>query len=61
MVFIVKITKEHLQKIRDETYRGDEIDYDEELIKRALLGEYSQDIEVLKIADWWFDLILKGG
>jgi len=51
MVFIVKITKEHLQKIRDETYRGDEIDYDEELIKRALLGEYSQDIEVLKIAD----------
>jgi len=51
MVFIVKMTKEDLQKIRDEIYEGNKINPDEELIRRALYGEFSQDIEVLKIAD----------
>lgn len=54
MVFIVKMDKEDLQKIKDEIYEGNLISFDEGVIKRALcVGQFesSSDIEVLKIAD----------
>lgn len=55
MVFIVKMTKEDLQKIRDKFCFNDNCP-DEYPIKKILGGEYFEnflfsEIEVLKIAD----------
>ena len=50
MVFIVKMDKEDLQRIRDEVYGGNNISDDEFVIKKALYGEFT-DITILKIAD----------
>ncbi len=50
MVFIIKMDVDDLQRLRNETYRGNEQD-EEFLIKRTLEGAFSETMQVMKISD----------